>query len=124
DAARAVISLVLVRLVDLALVLAAVVMGLLLRRTGEGAPPLLPTAAALAAFGLLLAAFRPTLRLAFAIAARLSARLGQERFPVVGKVLGKLQAAVADGESLDRGQMARVALCSLGIFTCQTALFY
>jgi len=124
DAARAVISVVLVRLVDMALVLAAVVLGLLLRRPGEGAPPVLPAAASLAALGLLLASFRPALRLALAGASRLAAATRLDRLAGVGRVLERLRAAVADGESLDRRQMVAMAVLSLGIFCGQLALFF
>ncbi|WP_373044048.1 lysylphosphatidylglycerol synthase domain-containing protein [Vulgatibacter sp.] len=123
DAARSIVSVVLVRLVDLAVVVAAVVLGLLLRRGGEGAPPLLPSLAALAALALGLATFRLWLRLGLDGAAWLSRRLRLDRFPAVGRILAKLRGAVADGESLGKGQTAWVAATSLAIFVGQMLLF-
>lgn len=124
DAARAVLSVVLVRVIDLTLVLAAVALGLALRDAGEGAPPLLPTVAALAAFCVLLAAFRPLLRAGFAAARVVAGITGLGRVPAVGRAIDRLHAAVAGGEALSRGQLARVAACSLGIYAGQMTLFY
>jgi uncharacterized membrane protein YbhN (UPF0104 family) len=123
DAARSIISVVLVRLIDLAIVVAAVVIGLGLRRSGDGAPPLLPSVAALVLLGVGLAAFRPCLRLCFHLAGRVAHALRLDRVATVGRALEKLQAAVADGDSLSRTQTAWITATSVAIFLGQMLLF-
>lgn len=123
DAARSILSVVLVRLIDLAIVAGAVVAGLALRNHGDGAPPLVPSVAALVLLAIGLAAFRPLLRLSLRAIAWIAGRLGLDRYPAVERPLAKLQAALADGESLGRREMAWIALTSVGVFLGQTVLF-
>ncbi|HWV38306.1 MAG TPA: lysylphosphatidylglycerol synthase transmembrane domain-containing protein [Vulgatibacter sp.] len=123
DAARSLLSVVLVRLIDLAIVAAAVVAGLALRTHAEGAPPLLPSVAALAGLSLLLAGFRPLLRRFLGAAAWIAKRTGLDRHALVAKPLAKLRDALADGEALGRREMTGIALTSLAVFLGQTLLF-
>jgi uncharacterized membrane protein YbhN (UPF0104 family) len=123
DAARSIVSVVLVRLIDLAIVAAAIVVGLGLRPHGEGAPPLVPSIAVLAVLTLGLLTFRAWLRAGTDAAVWLAAKLGLSRWPAIGRVLGKLRAAVADGERLSIRQSTWIAATSLGVFVGQMLLF-
>ena len=123
DAARSLLSVVLVRLIDLAIVAGAIVAGISLRNHGEGAPPLVPSVVALVLLALGLAAFRPLLRLSLRAASWIAGRLGLDRYTAVERPLAKLRDALADGESLARREMAWIALSSVAVFLGQTVLF-
>ncbi|HEY0839706.1 MAG TPA: lysylphosphatidylglycerol synthase transmembrane domain-containing protein, partial [Vulgatibacter sp.] len=123
DAVRSLLSVVLVRLIDLAIVAAAVVAGLSLRTHGDGAPPLVPSVVALVLLAAGLAAFRPCLRLSLRMATWIAARAGIGDRAWVAGPLRKVGDALADGESLGRREMAWIALTSVAVFLGQTLLF-
>jgi len=123
DAARSIVSVVLVRLVDLAIVAAAIVVGVGLRPRGDGAPPLLPSLLALVVLCAGLLTFRTWLRVGADAAAWLVDRAGLSRYPAIGRALGKLRAAVADGERMTAKQTTWMVATSLGVFVGQMFLF-
>ncbi len=123
DAVRSLLSVVLVRLIDLGIVAAAVVAGLSLRGQGEGAPPLVPSVVVLVLLALGLAAFRRCLRLLLSVARWAAGSVGVAERPWVERSLRKLGDVLADGESMGRREMAAVAVTSVAIFVGQTLLF-
>lgn len=123
DAARSLLSVVLVRLIDLVIVVGAVVVGISVRHRGDGGPQLLPSVAALCLLVLGLALFRRWLGYLLIVAAWFTRRLRLERHPLVKRSLGKLGDAVAGGEALSRRQMGWVVFTSASIFLGQTLLF-
>jgi len=123
DLARALVHLLLIRVIDLAVVVFAVLAGVALRAKAAAGPAFLPTLGAALLLALLLLYFRRLLRAALGAGRWLAARLGLARLPAVDRVLGKLAKAVDDGERMQKRAAALVTSSSLALFVAQVAMF-
>lgn len=130
SAARTLVALLLVRLADVCvLALVALAAGLAWFGAGQGSALVL-LAGVGALLGVLLWRFRPTLRLFLRMSLAAAGRLRLDRAPVVQRVAGKLEAALADGEGLDRrrwlvvaGGTGAIAALQFLLFGCLLAAF-
>ncbi|AKU91945.1 lysylphosphatidylglycerol synthase domain-containing protein [Vulgatibacter incomptus] len=122
DGARALVRLLLVRLVDLLVVAGAVVVAAA-SRAGSGGPALLPTAALLGLLLAVLFTFRRWLSPLLNLIRRAVALAGLGKVGAIDRVLSRLAGAASDGDALRPRQRVTVALTSLGVFVVQMAMF-
>lgn len=129
DLAAALIAVVLVRLVDLAVVVGAMVLALATSAGGSDAPwratpmSIGLTAALLAGLMAVLATFRWWLGLALRLGRGIARRSPLGRRPTVERLLEKLGGALAESTALDRRRRAILLGWSLAVFVLQSALF-
>ena len=119
--AGALIAVALVRLVDLAVVLAAVVLAVAMRAGAPGG--LWGPALLLAGVAAVLATFRFWLRLGLRGFETIARRLGPSRRPAVERVLDRLSGAVAESAALPFRGRAALLGWSLAVFGLQTGMF-
>ncbi|MFO0658743.1 MAG: lysylphosphatidylglycerol synthase transmembrane domain-containing protein [Polyangiaceae bacterium] len=123
DALRGLVHVVVIRLIDLALLVIAIIASVALR---EGSST--PTRQA-ALYGLLfvsiagLFALRPLVLAARRVVPALATRLGKGEHPRVLKLTDSLDRLLAGGLSLSGAQKAKTTLLSLVVLVAQTSLF-
>lgn len=122
-AARTLLMLVLVRLVEIWVLCLALVGGIALWFGGREWAQMLVVAAVAVAATALLVTFRWWSGAALSLAERLGRRLGLARYAAFDKVIARLHEAVAGGTRLTGRQRAALLLGTLAVMACQYTLY-
>jgi len=120
DTARSLVRLLLVRLVDLAVVVAAIALGAALLARDGSAGDLAPTLGALLLLALLLATYRRWIRWMAAMSSAAARKVGVARLE---RALARLEDAASQGDDASPASRAVLVATSLGIFVAQMAMF-